>query len=101
MRIEVLYVPGCPNYQPILERIQEVLASESVRGEIHGVPVRTEAQANSLQFPGSPTIPINGKDVEPGKTSAPGLACRLYANLSGVPSEELLRLAVSAAKREG
>lgn len=36
MRIEILYVPGCPNYHPTLERIREVLASESVGGEIHG-----------------------------------------------------------------
>lgn len=75
VRIEILYVPGCPNYQPTLERIQEVLASESVRGEIHEVPVKTEAQAKALQFPGSPTIRINGEDVEPHQPSAPSLDC--------------------------
>jgi len=101
MTIEVLYVSGCPNYQPAVERIQEVLVSAGVRGEIHGVPVSTESQAKAFRFPGSPTIRINGEDVEPNHTSAPGLACRLYANFSGVPSEEVLRLAVSKAKREG
>ena len=100
MKIEILYVPGCPNYQPAVERIQGVLASESVLGEIHGVPVSTESQAKAFRFLGSPTIRINGEDVEPNHTNAPGLACRLYANLSGVPSEEVLRLAVSRAKRE-
>jgi hypothetical protein len=100
MRIEILYVPGCPNYQPAFERLQAVLASESVRDEIRGVPVSTEGQAKALQFPGSPTIRVNGKDVEADQTNAPGLACRLYANLSGVPSEEVLWLAVSKAKRE-
>jgi hypothetical protein len=100
MRIEVLYVPGCPNYQPAVERIQEVLVSAGVNSEIQGVPVSTEAQAEALQFPGSPTIRVNGKDVEADQTNAPGLACRLYANLSGVPSEEVLWLAVSKAKRE-
>ena len=39
MRIEILYVPGCPNYQPAVERLQEVSASQSVQGEIHSVPV--------------------------------------------------------------
>ena len=29
MTIEILYVPGCPNYQPAFERLQWVLASES------------------------------------------------------------------------
>lgn len=100
MRIEILYVPGCPNYKPTLERIQEVLVSASVHGEIHGVPVSSEAQAKELQFPGSPTVRVNGKDVEADGTNVPGLACRLYANLSGVPCEEVLRLAVSKAKHE-
>jgi hypothetical protein len=100
MRIEILYLPGCPNYLPAFERLHAVVASQAVQDEIHCVPVSTEAQAKDLLFPGSPTIRINGKDVEAGKTSSPGLACRLYANLSGVPSQEVLRLAVSRAKRE-
>ena len=100
MRIEILYVPGCPNYQPAFERLRAIVTSEAVHDEIQSVPVSTEAQAKELLFPGSPTIRVNGKDVELGKTSAPGLACRLYANRSGVPSEEMLRRAVSDAKSE-
>ena len=99
MRIEVLYVPGCPNFHPAVERLQAVLESQSLQAEICSVPVSTEAQAEALMFPGSPTIRVDGKDVEPGKATAPGLACRLYANGSGVPSEGTLRRAVSEAKR--
>ena len=101
MKIDVLYVPGCPHHQPAFERLQTVLASEALSAEISQVAVNTEAQAKALLFPGSPTIRIEGEDVEPTKNT-PGLACRLYSNLSGVPSEEMLRLAISAArKREG
>ena len=100
MRIEVLYVPGCPNYEPAVERVQAVLESQSLQAEIRSVPISSEDQAKALLFPGSPTIRVNGKDVEPGKTPAPSLACRLYANRSGVPSEEVLRLAISKAKHE-
>ena len=100
MRIEVLYVPGCPNYEPAVGRIRKVLASESVQVGIRAVPVKTEAEAKALLFPGSPTVRINGEDVESTRTMVPTLSCRLYANLSGVPSEEVLRLAVSRAKRE-
>jgi hypothetical protein len=98
MRIEILYVSGCPNYPPAFERLRAIVASEAVQDEIHCVPVSTEAQAKDLLFPGSPTIRVNGKDVEAGKAAAPGLACRLYTNRSGVPSEEVLRRAVSEAK---
>jgi len=97
MRIEVLYTPGCPNYQPAVERIERVLASESLSAEIRQVAVNTESEAKALLFPGSPTIRIEGKDVEPTQ-NAPALACRLYSNLSGVPSEQMLRLAISAAR---
>jgi hypothetical protein len=99
MRIEVLYVPGCPNYQPAVERIRKVLASESVQVGIRAVSVNTEAEAKALWFPGSPTVRINGEDVEPTQTTVPSLCCRLYANRSGIPSEELLRIAISDAKR--
>jgi len=100
MRIEVLYTPGCPNYLPAVERIERVLASESLRAEIRSVAVSNDAEAMELMFPGSPTIRVDGEDVEPDQTITPGLKCRLYANLSGVPSEEMLRLAVSRAKQK-
>jgi hypothetical protein len=100
MRIEVLYVPGCPNYQPAVARIQQVLASEFLQAEVHGVAVSSDAEAKALRFPGSPTIRIDGDDVEPNDATSPGLSCRLYANRSGVPSEEVLRLAVRAKSKE-
>ena len=54
MRVEILYVPGCPNYQPTIERLQAVLASEAVKAGIQGIPVTTEVEAKALLFPGSP-----------------------------------------------
>ena len=102
MKIEVLYVPGCPNYQPAVERIRKVLVSESLRADIEGIPISSEVAANVLEFTGSPTIRVNGTDVEPNHKNAIGLACRLYANSGGVPSEEMLRAALSKAnQREG
>ena len=99
MRIEILYVPGCPNYHPAIERLRTILESQSLQAEIRSVPINSEDQAKALLFPGSPTIRINGEDVEQHAVFAPSLACRLYANRSGVPSEESLRIAISSAKR--
>jgi len=48
MRIEILYVPGCPNYQPTFERLQAVLASEAVKTGIQGIRVTTEVEAKAL-----------------------------------------------------
>jgi len=100
MKIEVLYSPGCPNYRPMIERIERVLASESLRAEIQSVAVNNDDEARELMFPGSPTIRVDGEDVEPDQTITPGLKCRLYANLSGVPSEEILRRALSRAEEK-
>src|SRR5258708_19952289 len=101
MRIEVLYVPGCPNFQPAVERIEKVLASESLRADIEGVPVNSDAEAKALQFPGSPTIRINGNDVESIETQSPNLACRLYSNRSGVPSQDMLNAPLPIPNRRG
>ncbi len=77
MKIEVLYVPGCPNYQPAVERIEKVLVSESLQADIEGVAVNSDAEAKALLFPGSPTIRVNGADVDSSHRNATGLACRL------------------------
>jgi hypothetical protein len=99
MKIEVLYVPNCPNHAVALERLREVLSPESFHKHVNEILVEDADMARSLQFPGSPTIRINGKDVEPqsGKASAFGLMCRLYPDGSGAPSEQRLRAAIEKA----
>ena len=80
MKIEVLYVPGCPNFDPAGERLQAVLESESLQAEIRSAPVGSEEEARVLLFPRSPTIRIDGEDVELRETVAHSLACRQYVN---------------------
>jgi hypothetical protein len=100
MKIEVLYVPGCPNHQPALEAVISVLATESVPTNICQVPVSSEGEAQAFRFPGSPTVRINGNDVEPDPRPTFGLACRLYANGTGIPNEAAIRRAVTAARQK-
>jgi hypothetical protein len=100
MLIEVLYVPGCPNHQPAIHRLRKVLQSEAVSVPIQEIAVADEGMARSLQFPGSPTVRINGRDAEPNGQESFGLACRLYLGGNGLPSEETLQSAISAAKNE-
>jgi hypothetical protein len=97
MLIEVLYIPGCPNHALAVDRIRKVLRSEALDASIQEIAVTEESVALSLHFGGSPTVRVNGSDVEkePKQT---GLACRLYAGGEGLPSEESLRRAFSAAR---
>lgn len=98
MKIEVLYVSDCPNHPPTVERVKQVLAAEGVRETVHEVLVSNDAEARALQFVGSPSVRVNGRDVEPLGQAIPGMSCRIYAGFSGVPSQELLRRAIAAAK---
>jgi hypothetical protein len=98
--IQVLCVPECRNCQPALDRVRQVLHSEGVDAHIEEVLVAEDATARSLHFPGSPTVRVNGVDVEPSGQSAFGLACRLYADGTGLPPEQALRRAISAAREQ-
>jgi hypothetical protein len=102
MKIEVLYVPNCPNHTVALERLREILSPESFQANVDEVLVNDVATAQSLKFLGSPTIRVNGHDVEPqSEQAAPfGLMCRLYSDGSGVPSQRSVRAAIEKAKSE-
>jgi hypothetical protein len=99
MKIEVLYVPNCPNHAVALKRLREILPEEGFQNHVHQVLVRDTEMAQSLKFPGSPTIRINGQDVEPQREKPPafGLMCRLYSDGSGAPSQQKLRAAIEKA----
>ena len=103
MKVEVLYFEGCPNHVPTVERVREALRSESERADIREIEVRSQAEAESIGFLGSPSVRINGLDIEPEARSlnSYGLSCRTYfdgATRSGMPSRELIRLAIDEQK---
>jgi hypothetical protein len=100
MRIEVLHVSNCPNHAVVIERLRQILATEGFEAHINEVVVNDATVAQSLRFPGSPTIRINGRDIEPheGETASFGLMCRLYADGNGAPSHQKLRDAIRRAR---
>jgi mercuric ion transport protein len=100
MKVEVLYFEGCPNHAPTVERVREALQSENETADVQEIEVRTQGEAESLGFLGSPSVRINGLDIEPEARSLKsyGLSCRTCLDgptRSGVPSSELIRLALS------
>jgi hypothetical protein len=98
MRIEVLYFDGCPNYAPAVDRLRTVLAAEGLHAQVIEIEVRDESAARELQFFGSPTIRVNGLDIETSSQQIreTGFACRCYPG--GLPSEEMIRAAVREAR---
>ncbi len=99
MKIELLYFDGCPGYKTLLPKVRELLASEGVDDEVELRPVESLEAAERARFLGSPTVRVDGKDIDPGAgdRSDYGLKCRLYRSgekTSGLPPEEWIVEAV-------
>ncbi len=106
MKIELLYFEGCPNHVPARQMLRETLDSLRREDEIHEVEIHTQAEAETTRFVGSPSIRVNGSDIEPWARTAQsfGLSCRTYVNGScvwGVPSRELICRAILEGIHEG
>lgn len=111
MRVELLYWDGDPNYMTVRQRLVEVLTEDAFETPIQMISVNSEADAELLAFPGSPTIRIDGIDVYPdaARGGGPGLRLRAFpadAALDGPPSEpipgkRLIRRAVERARGWG
>ena len=102
MRIERLYWDGCPSHPAARALLEEVLESRGLSVPIELREVMTEAEAEELRFTGSPTIRIDGRDVDPaGEHARPALTCRIYllpdGRVSPVPSREMYEEALDVA----
>ncbi len=99
MRVTFLYWPECDSHEAALERLTEVLSEERVEHDLEVVEVITEEEARRRGFGGSPTILIDGVDIDPdGRDPAGRLTCRAYRKLDGsigpLPEKELIRRAI-------
>jgi hypothetical protein len=100
--VELLYFEGCPNHEATRELIERIAAEETIAPEIRLIEIASPEQAQRLRFLGSPTVRVNGHDIEPGADERRGftLACRIYRTESGrggVPPETWLQAALGAA----
>lgn len=97
INVEFLYFDGCPSCQRARDDLTRVIADLGLDARVKLVRVATQAQADALNFAGSPTIKIDGQDLE--DYDGPGVfACRLYGD-KGWPSRELLADRLLLARR--
>lgn len=101
MRVELLYFDGCPNHEALADRLPDVLRAAGASARVDPVRVASEDDARRLRFLGSPTVRVDGRDVEAGADERGdfGLKCRLYrtaGGLRGVPPDEWIRAALGA-----
>ena len=98
VKIDVLYFEGCPNHEPTTALVRDVVQSLGLDATIREVEVRDADEAKRLRFFGSPTIQVNGQDVDPNVRARfdYSFSCRMYGG-SGSPPRAL----VERALREG
>jgi hypothetical protein len=97
LRVSFLYYEDCPSHDLALERLREVMAGEGTPGEMEVIKVETEEQAHELRFVGSPTIRVDGRDIDPPSDSPYALTCRAYrledGRISPLPTKDMIRRA--------
>jgi hypothetical protein len=103
-RVELLYFASCPNYEGVLDLIERTAAELGLEPQIDLVEVSDAEAAVELRFLGSPTVRVDGRDVEPGADARRDFtfSCRLYRTDSGVveaPDPVWMRTALAAASR--
>jgi hypothetical protein len=98
VRIEIYYTPGCPNRRTTVKRVWEVLRDLDITGEVREVRVAPPL-ASVPGFLGSPTVHVNGIDIEPAARNSQwsGSIFRTYREgeqIDGAPSKRLIRQAI-------
>ena len=100
--VEILYFDGCPNHEPALALVERVDRELGTRAEVRLVNVPDRAAANRLRFLGSPTIRVDGVDVDPRteERNDYALSCRIFTTEhgpAGQPEERWVREALATA----
>jgi hypothetical protein len=100
LTVELLYFEACPNVEAVLALVQHVAADAGITPDLRLVEV-TPQDVERFRFFGSPSVRVNGHDVEPGADERRTFtfACRVYetpSGLSGQPAREWLRAALTA-----
>lgn len=103
MKIELLYFDSCPGYEALAPKLRELLANEGIETEIDLRPVESVEMAESERFLGSPTVRVDGEDIEPGAGAREdfGLKCRLYRageESASLPPERWITSAIQRAR---
>lgn len=99
--VELLWFADCPNHAATRQMLNDVIAEIAPGAPILDLDATDPATAMRLRFPGSPTIRVDGRDVDPSFVD-PGdytPRCRLYrtdAGIRGIPERRWIEDALRA-----
>jgi len=100
MKIDVLYFAGCPKHKPTVQRVSEVVHRLGIDARVNEIEVKQGDDPKALRFAGSPTVLVNGRDIDPVAQSnvSYGFGCRMFGG-AGVPPVEMIEQALREAQR--
>lgn len=103
--VELLYWDGCPSHPRALEDLGAAMTQAGLDPrEIVVRAIDTDEDAEREGFTGSPTIRIDGEDIQPVENEPYGLTCRVYhrrdGRISPTPDPADVRDALAAAQRK-
>jgi hypothetical protein len=102
--IDFIYDSDCPNVAQSRENLLRAIASTGVQAHLREWESSAPDIPAELRFLGSPTILVDGNDLDGRSTEPAAACCRLYATsagtTAGVPSVELIERALRQAPRQ-
>jgi hypothetical protein len=84
--VELLWFSGCPSHAPARALLDEVIAELAPGTRVTEIDASDPEVAAAHRFPGSPTIRVDGRDIDPGFVD-PGdytPRCRLFGTARGL-----------------
>jgi len=99
VKLEVLYFDGCPSHEQLMPTLRELARAHDA--ELVQSRVATAEHAQDARFLGSPSVRVDGRDIEPGahRRTDYAIKCRLYrspAGQSGLPPRAWIERALRA-----
>jgi hypothetical protein len=100
MKVEFLYFKSCPTHKQALENLKAAIRETQTKADLVLINVDSPEKAEKVGFQGSPSIRINGKDLE-GRNEGANFSCRLYrinGKSTTAPSKEFIMERLAADK---
>jgi hypothetical protein len=99
-QVELLWWEGCPSSEAAHELVRRTMAEAGMDPDsLRSIEIDTDGAAEREGFVGSPTVRVDGRDIQPpAQSEPPGLTCRVYhlrdGRISPLPDPEDIKEAL-------
>jgi len=106
VEVELLWWAGCPSADEAIELVREEMRAAGLEPDRLEVrEIVDDAGAQRERFIGSPTIRVDGRDLQEPGDEPLGLTCRVYrlrdGRISALPDRQDIAAALAAAEGSG